>query len=89
MTFAERIVKRGSGSRSEPGMGGESEGETEGKVERQEPQGGGRGRVLAGRMEESGEGEGDRGARRLVGGTQGENLTFAQQSSEVRQCAFS
>lgn len=75
MTFVERIVKRGSGSRSEPGMRGEGEGETEGKVERQEPQGGGGagGQVLGGRLEESGEGEGDRGARRRVGGTHGES----------------
>ena len=87
MTFAERVVKRGSGSRSEPGMPGEGEGETEGKVERQEPQGGGGGEF----WREGWRNRGRRGRQRRweAGGRDpGGELTFAQQSSEVRQCAF-
>ena len=83
MIFVERIVKRGSGSRSDPGMRGEGEGETEGKVERQEPPGGGGGGGASSRGKAGGIG-GRRGRQRGLeaGGRdpRGE-LTFAQQSS--------
>ena len=87
MIFVERIVKRGSGSRSEPGMRGEGEGETEGKVERQEPQGGGGGggassRGKAGGIERETEGPG--------GGWEGPTgrADICAAVIEVRQYAF-
>lgn len=70
MTFVERIVKRGSASRSEPGMRGEGEGEKEGKVERQEPQEGGRG--VSSRGKAGGiEGRRGRQSSREAGGREG------------------
>lgn len=87
MTFAERIVKRGSGSRSEPGTRGRVRERQRGRRKDRRPReevggsSGGKDGGIGGR----------RGRQRLreAGGRDpGGELTFSQQSSEVRQCVF-